>query len=90
LITLVNNDQQLYVRKIPTLMNDYEVTRINQFDDLFTYFSLFLYYNHVTSKDVVQEIKWQRIRDDEIDVIKKNNTQELMKLLKGQKIIGVK
>jgi len=90
LITSVNNDQQLYVRKIPTLMNDYEVTRINQFDDLLTYFALFLYYNQVTSKDDVKEIKWQRVRDDGIDVIKKKNTQELTKLLKGQKTIGVK
>lgn len=71
-------------------MNDYEVTSINQFDDLLTYFALFLYYNHVTSEDAVKEIKWQRVRDDEIDVIKKNNTQELTKLSKGQKTIGVK
>jgi len=38
-------------------MNDYEVTRINQFDDLLTYFALFLYYNQVTSKDAIKEIK---------------------------------
>jgi hypothetical protein len=44
----------------------------------------------VTSKDDVKEIKWQRVRDDGIDVIKKKNTQELTKLLKGQKTIGVK
>jgi len=33
--------------------------------------------------DVIKEIKWQKALNDEIDVIKKNNTQELTRLSKG-------
>jgi hypothetical protein len=44
----------------------------------------------VISKDIIKEIKWKKAFDDEIDVIKKNNTQELMKFLKGLKTIGEK
>jgi len=44
----------------------------------------------LTSEDVVKEIKWQKSTHDEIDGIKKNNTQELSELPKEWKIIGVK
>jgi hypothetical protein len=36
----------------------------------------------MTSEDVIKEIKWQKALNDEIDVIKKNNTQELTPLPK--------
>jgi hypothetical protein len=44
----------------------------------------------VTYKNVVNKIKWKKFMNDEIVIIKKNNTRELTKLLKGPKIIGVK
>ena len=58
LITSVNNGQRSHVRKIPIWMNDYEVTRINQFNNLLTHFALFSYSNHMTFEDDVKKIKW--------------------------------
>jgi hypothetical protein len=37
-------------------------------------FALLSYCDLVTSEDVIKEIKWQKVLDDEIDVIKKKNT----------------
>ena len=41
----------------------------------------------MTFEDIIKETKWQKGMDDETDVIKKNNTWEL---LEGQKTIVVK
>ena len=40
-----NNDQWQHVRKGPTWLSVYEITRIKQSDDLFSYFTVFSYYD---------------------------------------------
>jgi len=64
------------------LISVYEVIGIKQSDNLLTYFALLSYHDPMTSEDVIKEIKWQKALNDEIDVIKKNNTQELTPLPK--------
>jgi carboxypeptidase C (cathepsin A) len=86
-----NNDQRSqHIRKELTWINVYEVTGIKQSNDSLPHFALFSYYDIVISKDIIKEIKWKKALDDEIDVIKKSNTRELIKFLKGLKTIGEK
>lgn len=46
------------VRKRPTWISDYKITKTNQFDDLLTHLALFSDYDPIVFKDVVKETKW--------------------------------
>lgn len=70
-------------------MIDYEVLGIHQSDDELTYFALFSDCDHVTFEDVIDE-KWRKATDEEIVVIERNNTWDLVELPKGKKTIVVK
>ena len=72
------------------MMEDYEVQRINNNEDPFSHFALFLDCDPVTFEDVVKESKWIKAIDAEIAAIERTNTWELTELPKGQKTIGVK
>jgi len=71
-------------------MSDYKVTGIDQTEDLTTHFALFSDSDPTTFESVVKEEKWRKEMDDEIDVIERNDTWELINLPKEQKTIGVK
>jgi hypothetical protein len=47
------------------------------------YFAMFSLCDPMTSENAVKKIKWQKFMDDEIVIVKKNNTRKLTKLLKG-------
>jgi len=68
-------------------MVGYEVTEI---ENPLSHFALFSYCDHVSFEEVVTEPIWITTMDNEIATIERNNTWELVKLLKGQKSIGVK
>ena len=71
-------------------MYDYEVTGIDQSEDPFTHFALFLDCDPTTFESAVKDAKWWKAMDDEIEAIERNDTWELTNLPKGHKTIGVK
>jgi len=77
------------VRKRSAWMQDYEVTRIQQFEDA-SYFALFVDCDPTTFECAVKEAKWKKPMDAGIESIEKNDTWELTDLPKGHKTIGAK
>lgn len=73
----------------PARMMDYKVTIIDVNGDV-SYFALFANCNSMTFENTVNEEKWRKSMDDEIDAIERNGTRELSDLSKGQKNIGDK
>ena len=71
-------------------MYDYEVTGIDKSEDLLTHFALFSDCDPTTFESVVKDAKWRKAMYDEIEAIERNDTWELIDLLKGHKTIGVK
>ena len=57
--------------------------------DIYSNFSLFSY-DPLYFDEAIKEDKWIKAMDEEIDSIERNNTWELMDLLKGKEYIGVK
>lgn len=78
------------VRRRPRWMADYEVTGVDQDDDLLTHFALFSDCDPTLFEEAVKESKWRKAMDTEIAAIERNNTWEMCDLPKGQKAIGVK
>ena len=79
-----------WIRKRPAWMYDYEVTGIDQSKDPLTHFALFSDCDPTTFESAVKDAKWQKVMDDEIEAIERNDTWELINLPKGHKTIGVK
>lgn len=78
------------VRRRPAWMADYEVTGIDQFEDPFIHFALFSDYDPTTFDEAVKDSKRQKVMDEKIAAVIRNNTWELTELPKGEKTIGVK
>jgi len=81
------DEQPQRVRRRPSWMVDYEVSKI---EDPLTHFAIFLECDPVSFEEVVTEPIWVTKMDNEIVAIERNNTWELIELPKGQKSIGVK
>ena len=75
------------VRSRPAWMEDYEVTGLS---NPITHFGFFTDCDPTTFEKAVNEEKWRKAMDDEINSIEKNDTWEMCNLPKGQKTIGVK
>ena len=56
-------------------MEDYKVTWVHQSEDA-TYFALFAYCDPITFESVVNEVKWKKVIDAEIQFIEKNDAWE--------------
>jgi hypothetical protein len=54
------NDHNVLEKRL-AWKSDYEVTEIEQSNDLFTHFAIFLYCDTITSKNAIKEINWQKI-----------------------------
>lgn len=57
--------------------------------DDYTLFCLLVECDPITYVKVVQEAKWQKTMNEEIEAIRRNDTWELTTLTKGHKPIGV-
>ena len=77
-------------RSIPTWLTDYEVTGIDQFEDLLTHFPLFFACNPIAFEEAIKKSEWQKVMDEESLAIERNNIWVLTNLPKGHKTIGVK
>lgn len=71
-------------------MSDYDVTWIDQTEDPLLYFVLFVDCDPKVFEEAVKDPKYQKTMDEKIATIEWNNIWELIELLKGHKIIGVK
>ncbi|KAM1744384.1 hypothetical protein ACFX11_011278 [Malus domestica] len=80
-------------------LNEREVPRTRSLRDLYevaerldnpTLFCLFADCEPVDFQEAVQDTKWRKAMDEEIEAIQKNDTWELAILPKGHKAIGVK
>ncbi|KAM1823768.1 hypothetical protein FF1_025765 [Malus domestica] len=80
-------------------LNEREVPRTRSIRDLYevaerldnpTLFCLFADCEPVDFQEAVQDTKWRKAMDEEIEAIEKNETWELTVLPKGHKAIGVK
>ncbi|KAA0039067.1 Retrovirus-related Pol polyprotein from transposon TNT 1-94 [Cucumis melo var. makuwa] len=83
--TLDNEEIPQRTRRKPTWMTNHEVTGINKSDDLFTYFALFFDCDPTFFEEAINDPKWKRAMDEEIEAIEQNNTCELTDLAKGHK-----
>ena len=78
-------DEQAIIRELrtqglkrrPTWMSDYEVTEIDQSEDLLIHFALYADCDLVTYEETVQHSRWRKVMDNKIVVKKKNDTWEL-------------
>jgi len=87
LITSANNDQQ--PQHATKGLHGWIIMRQLKSINLPCYFAMFSLCDPMTSENAVKKIKWQKFMDDEIVIVKKNNTRKLTKLLKGWKTIGI-
>ncbi|KAM2556520.1 hypothetical protein TB2_013736 [Malus domestica] len=80
-------------------LNEREVPRIRSLRDLYevaerldnpTLFCLFADCEPIDFQEAMQDTKWRKAMDGEIEAIQKNDTWELVILPKGHKAIGVK
>ncbi|XP_070667863.1 uncharacterized protein [Malus domestica] len=80
-------------------LNEREVPRTRSLRDLYevakrldnpTLFCFFADCEPIDFQEAVQDTKWRKAMDEEIEAIQKNDTWELAILLKGHKAIGVK
>ncbi|TYK11224.1 Integrase, catalytic core [Cucumis melo var. makuwa] len=69
-----NEERPQRTKRKPAWMTDYEVTGINESDDLLTYFALFSDCDPRIFEEVIKDPKWQRAMDEEIEAIERNNT----------------
>ena len=97
--TSTNHDNSPASASSSGSLNEREVPRTRSIRDLYevaerldnpTLFCLFADCEPVDFQEAVQDTKWRKAMDEEIEAIQKNDTWELAILLKGHKAIGVK
>ncbi|KAM1087183.1 hypothetical protein ACFX2B_012591 [Malus domestica] len=77
-------------REVPCTRSLRDLYEVAERLDNLTLFCLFVDCEPVDFQEVVQDTKWRKAMDEEIEAIQKNDTWELIILLKGHKAIRVK
>lgn len=71
--TTTQEERSQRARRRPAWMTDYEVARIDQFEDPLTHFALFSDCDPATFEAAIKESKWRKAMDEEIATIERNN-----------------